>query len=505
MSFLMDDNNNIDDNNNNETISDTSSVMRGPSIEECDPNREFSCVQIKYGYFMQNGQIVYINKQRYNDMVNAINEDPYTIPEYSPFIQRIKVNLACHLMDEYWNEHELSFRDKIMTMKKCQSRDVWIKAWLENIDINPAASRKSHIDHDKVDIKNKSTQYKKIIKKNIFKVINKRVESDENIAKLWDKTLSSVPDEFLKDEKLNNINNTDEKSNNINNNNPDENICIGTNDDDDDNNNIVDLKNYNNTKKKRKRQSSFINTKDQYEMLKMIDYSNKLVCDNDRHRPWLVVKEFTDEQGLHLNELFGTISKKYKTTWQYLGKHWVPYQYYNGFIEMVRVIPLDDWNKRHGKASCLRVTPPRFLIGNAVWSDDRHSFAYYTPSRNHLHLFPEAGVDAKVCLVQAKPTEEVDLNDDDESDDDKDNEDENNDEDDGDGYGDVQKTKKKSTIKTTSKQVKKKKKKGKDQVVMDDIKLCFDSVVAAAKTQSSSSSPASSASFCTKQKKRRVV
>ena len=135
------------------------------------------------------------------------------------------------------------------------------------------------------------------------------------------------------------------------------------------------------------------------QLIKGLSTKDTLLCDNDRHKPELPVVKLSHDECEELIKLFGQVQTEYQTTWTWNGVEYVPYQYYNGFIEMCRVVPKEAFVARYGTPSCLRVSTPKFMIQGHEYRDFYESFLIYSDSNNHLKLCPNAPADAKVALL----------------------------------------------------------------------------------------------------------
>jgi hypothetical protein len=96
---------------------------------------------------------------------------------------------------------------------------------------------------------------------------------------------------------------------------------------------------------------------------KKLSTIDKLVARGDEHVPQLPV-HFVSK------ETFSEIpapSQYYDFLFKWRNIYLVPYAYYNGYIKMIKVIPIEDYEKVYLKCEDLLNRPPEYLVGKMVY------------------------------------------------------------------------------------------------------------------------------------------
>ncbi len=107
-------------------------------------------------------------------------------------------------------------------------------------------------------------------------------------------------------------------------------------------------------------------------------YPDKLVCANDQHIPHLPVHKITNEECRAILQKFPKISHTYAQTLDWRGIHVVPYCLYKGFLQMLRVVPKEEYYAIFGPPTCLRVTPMHFTINGIEYCDMDETFLFWS-------------------------------------------------------------------------------------------------------------------------------
>ena len=115
-----------------------------------------------------------------------------------------------------------------------------------------------------------------------------------------------------------------------------------------------------------------------------------MICPNDQHKPLLSVHLWADSLMQKLLDTCGPkVMKKrcYPRTFSWKGIEVLPYRMYQGYLQLVRVLPVDKYIAIHGKPDRFRTKPHLLYVGegdNLVpYYDDAETFLVHNLHNKH--------------------------------------------------------------------------------------------------------------------------